>query len=281
MSSFSRFKDFNQKRGMINQETNSKFIVKGYPSILITNAATNDEIQASVVNRQEKDMAYIYTHKENPIEVGSVWGAKGLNWLISEEIIIIKDVSWHKYTAFLCNVQVNGLWGYFISPEKSSINVALREEVLLQSQQKPILVLGKDILDIGDKFTIKNRAWMVREKDDFDMNGITYYSLVATTISKDSTYQKEEDTELKPQIPDVVPFAARDEYKLFIPDSEITLPTFEGYFTSESKAVKITKLSLKEVRFIIPFGIDEVKVYVRSNPNDPEQIAQYIYRKAV
>ena len=72
MSSFSRFKDINQKRGMINQETNTQFIVKGYPSILITNATTNDEIAASVVNRQEKDMAYIYTHKDNPIDVGSV-----------------------------------------------------------------------------------------------------------------------------------------------------------------------------------------------------------------
>ena len=60
--------------------------------------------------------------------------------------------------AFLCNVEVNGLWGYFLSPEKTHINVALREEVLLQSQQKPILVLGKDVLGIGDKFSIKGRA---------------------------------------------------------------------------------------------------------------------------
>ena len=109
MSSFSRFQDINQKRGIANQQTSSGFIMKGYPSISIKNAVTNEEQDACVVNRQEKDLAYIYTHLNKPIEVGSVWGAKGLKWLISEEIIIIKDVNWHKYTAFLCNVEVNGL----------------------------------------------------------------------------------------------------------------------------------------------------------------------------
>ena len=72
MSSFSRFQDINQKRGMANQQTNSGFILKGYPSILIKNVVTNEELSASVVNRQEKDLAYIYTHVKQPIEVGSV-----------------------------------------------------------------------------------------------------------------------------------------------------------------------------------------------------------------
>jgi hypothetical protein len=58
----------------------------------------------------------------------------------------------------LCNVEINGLWGYFLSAEKSYIRVALKEDVVLQSQQKPILVLGKDILNINDKFMIKDRA---------------------------------------------------------------------------------------------------------------------------
>ena len=72
MSSFSRFQDINQKRGIANQETNASFIIKGYPSISIKNAQTGEEQPASVVNRQEKDLAYIYTHINQPIEVGSV-----------------------------------------------------------------------------------------------------------------------------------------------------------------------------------------------------------------
>ena len=158
MSSFSRFQDINQKRGIANKETNTSFILKGYPSIFIQNAVTGEKTAASVVSRQEKDLAYIYTHINNPIAVGSVWGAKGLKWLISEEIVIIKDVNWHKYVAFLCNVQVNNVWGYFISPEKKYIGVELNEKVLLNSKQQPVLVLGQDLLNIGDKFAIKDRA---------------------------------------------------------------------------------------------------------------------------
>ena len=280
MSSFSRFKDINQKRGMINQETNTQFIVKGYPSILITNATTNDEIAASVVNRQEKDMAYIYTHKDNPIDVGSVWGAKGLKWLISEEIVIIKDVSWRKYAAFLCNVQVDNLWGYFISPEKGRINVSLQQEVLLQSEQKPLLVLGKDILTIGDKFRIKDRAWMVQEKDNLDDN-VTYYTLVATTMSKEADeYQKESDVVVKPETGEVN--AVVDEiYYTFMPNKEIVLQTYGGYFKSDSNAVKIISLTEHEVRFKIPFGIDQVNIYVRESEYNPDYLLEYTYRKAV
>ena len=48
--------------------------MNGYPSIFITNK--NDEkIQACVVNKQEKDMAYIFTQntdQEDILPIGSV-----------------------------------------------------------------------------------------------------------------------------------------------------------------------------------------------------------------
>ena len=276
MSSFSRFQDINQKRGMANQQTNSGFILKGYPSILIKNAATNEELSASVVNRQEKDLAYIYTHIKQPIEVGSVWEAKGLKWLVSEEIVVIKDVSWRKYVAFLCNVQVNGHWGYFISSEKSRINVELQKEILLQSQNKPMLILGKDLLGIGDKFKIKDKAWMVQEKDNLDDN-ITYYTLVATTMSKTASdnYQKENDIVIKPEVDKND--TTSGEYNTFIPNEELTLGTYNGYFKSESSAVKIISLTADEVKFTIPFGVNEVNIYVKDSNN----IIKYKYRKEV
>lgn len=261
MSSFSRFQDINQKRGIANQETNASFIIKGYPSISIKNAQTGEEQPASVVNRQEKDLAYIYTHINQPIEVGSVWGAKELKWLISEEIVIIKNVAWHKYVAFLCNVEVDGFWGYFKSPEKTYINVVLQEKELLQSQQKPILVLGQDIFSIGDKFKIKDRAWMIQEKDNFDQNGVVYYSLTPTTISKDVTntdlsVKSKESVEVTPKI------KSPSEYG-FIPNKSITLPTRDFYFKSSVNGVQIISLLENEVTFKIPFGIDKVLIYTK------------------
>lgn len=268
MSSFSRFQDINQKRGIANKKTNASFIFKGYPTISILNAS-GEEVTASVVNRQEKDLAYIFTHIDNALTVGSVWGAKGLHWLISEEIVSIKEVAWHKYAAILCNVEVNGLWGYFLSPEKSYINVVLREEVLLQSQQKPILVLGQDALSINDKFIIKDRAWMVQEKDNFDNTGITYYSLCATTISKEETGAQIQSSQRQSfEIPLVT-----DKTK-FLPNRKIVFSTEFGYFKTNKK-VQIHSLTETEVVFSIPNGIQTCEIQVQENNN----IVSYLLKK--
>lgn len=83
MSSFSRFQKINQSRGTTaNRKTNTSFVMSGYPSIFIT-GTDGSEIQACVVNKQEKDMAYIYTQNVEQINdilpIGSTWGAKGLH----------------------------------------------------------------------------------------------------------------------------------------------------------------------------------------------------------
>ena len=104
MTSFSRFQERNKKRTVAQNKLNTSFIFKGYPSTEIGSA--DRKIQASVVNKQEKDYAYVFTQTQDELAIGSVWTAKNLHLLITEEITIIKDVNWHKYHALLCNVQI-------------------------------------------------------------------------------------------------------------------------------------------------------------------------------
>ena len=250
MSSFSRFQDINQKRGIANQKTNSSFIFNGYPTISIL-GTSGDEVTASVVNRQEKDLAYIYTHIDQELPVGSVWSAKGLHWLISEEIVIIKDVSWHKYEAILCNVEINGLWGYFRSPEESYINTVLKQDVVVQSQQKPILVLGEDVLSIGERFEVRGRGWMVQEKDNFDTAGITYYSLRASTLSK----AEESDVDFE-----IETVQHRNNSMKLISGEKASFITEHGYFSTNCSRVEIVNRTKTQIDAIIPFGITELEV---------------------
>ena len=91
MTSFSRFQERNRKRTVANNQLNTSFILKGYPSTTITNT-DGRKINAAVVNKQEKDFAYIFTNTADNLSIGSVWSTKGLNFLITEEIISIKDV---------------------------------------------------------------------------------------------------------------------------------------------------------------------------------------------
>ena len=83
MNSFSRFRDKNQKRTVANQDVNKQFVFNAYNTIVLTEvndtSAVANTVTASVVNLQEKDLAYIYTEFSNPLDLGSVWSAKNLN----------------------------------------------------------------------------------------------------------------------------------------------------------------------------------------------------------
>ena len=270
MTSFSRFQERNKKRTVAQNKLNTSFIFKGYPSIEIQGSA-DQKIQASIVNKQEKDYAYVFTQTQDELEIGSVWAAKNLHLLITEEITIIKDVDWHKYHALLCNVQIDNHWGYFKGPEKSFLDVVLEKEVIWESPQKPVLVLPENVLNFRDKIVIKGRAWLIQEYDAISTPGLVYYSLKPTTISKevaaentgkDIYVEKHEEPTIN-----VIenPISLLSEASVFhiSPNVPITLSTEDGYFKTTNKNLKIQKRTASMVVFSIPFGISEVAVEVK------------------
>ena len=277
MSSFSRFQEINQKRGIANQKTNGSFVLKGYPSISIMDASNNEiSVLASVVNKQEKDMAYVYTLLDNPLPIGSVWTAKGLHWLISEEIVIIKDVNWHKYIGIICNVEIDGIWGYFIGPEKTHIDVQLKESFLLQSKQEPVLVMPEGFLKIGDKIMIKERGWLVQEEDSISTKGVSYYSLVPTSMSKDIIeLNKEEDIFIEEYSPVGVVSKEPQEGVIYVsPNEEIHLATQKGFINTEAQ-INIVAITANEVVFTLPYGVSEANIRVKENSQEKEYVFKH------
>ena len=270
MNSFSRFQQRNKKRIVAQDKLNTRFIFNGYPSIEIKGSA-DQKVQAAVVNKQEQDYAYILTSTSDNLPIGSVWAAKNLNLLITEEITIIKDVNWRKYHALLCNVQIDNHWGFFKGPAKSFVNVSLEKETVWESTQKPVLVLPEDILDFRDKIVIKNRAWLIQECDAISTPGLVYYSLQPTTVSKevaaenagkDTYIEKYEEKE-----PTIVeePIQTRSINGHFVVSANqpITLFTEDGYFKPENKNIKVQKRTSSTIVFTIPFGIEEARVEVK------------------
>lgn len=266
MSNFDRFKERNKIRANATVRSNSTFIFKGYNSTLIKNGTS--ELQAAVVNQQEKDSAYIYTQLNDHLQIGSCWEAKTLHFLITEEIITIKDVEWHKYLAVLCNINLDGIWGRFIGPEEKYVATALKQDILLTSQQKPIIILPSNTLNFGDKVIIKNRPWLVQEYDNISTPGITYYSLSATTVSnhvaeenqgKDFYIERANNTEF------LVNEDIKQENEVIKigHNMNITLATENGYFKYDNANIKVLSRKEKEVIFNLPFGVDKVNINVQ------------------
>lgn len=253
-NSFDRFQDKMKRRTAAINTYNTQFLANGYPSIIIKSG--DKEIQAVVVNKQEKDIAYIYTDLKNPLDIGSVWEAKSLHLLVLEEIVIIKNVQWRKYTASICNVQVDGEWGYFKSPQKASLDLAF-DKTTLESTMHPLLAISSK-LNFRDKIIINGRPWIVVEWDNITSNGVTYYSLEPTTIAKPQiglSLLKEEDDKEK----EIDDFSLIEEPKIYLvnPNTEISLSTEFGYFRS-NKNIEVVKRTKNLVTFVIPFGVKEV-----------------------
>ena len=270
MTSFSRFQERNKKRTVAQNQFNTNFIFKGYPSIEIKGSA-DQKIQASVVNKQEKDYAYVFTQTQDELAIGSIWTAKNLNLLITEEITIIKDVNWHKYHALLCNVQIGDHWGYFKGPEKSFLDVILEKDVVLESPQKPVLVLPEHVLDFRDKIVIKGRAWLIQEYDAISTPGLVYYSLKPTTISKETVEDNVGKDIYVEKHEEITPTILKGDTQTLGLDSEIlisanqtlTLQTENGHFKTNNKNLKIQKRTSKEVVFTIPFGTTSFTIEIQ------------------
>ena len=267
MTSFSRFQERNKKRTVANNKLNTSFIFKGYPSIEIKGSA-DQRIQASVVNKQEKDYAYVFTQTQDELAIGSIWTAKNLNLLITEEITIIKDVNWHKYHALLCNVQIDNHWGYFKGPEKSFLDVSLERETVWESPQKPILVLPTDVLNFRDKVVIGGRAWIVQEFDSISTPGLVYYSLKPSTISKEESQSRSISSAIERYEKPVVvieekPREVSGNNYVVSANMPITIETQDGHFKINNKNVKIQKRTETQIVFVIPFGIKEVEIEIK------------------
>lgn len=276
MNSFERFKNRNSKRMEATDRQNTRFIFQGYPSTLLTNVEKQEEsvitttVQAAVVNQQEKDQAYIYTLRDDTLNCGSIWGAKTLHWIIVEEIITIKDVDWHKYLAYLCNIEVEDTWGYFKGPEKNYVNIKNEQGASLESLQKPVLVLPEGILGFEDKIVINQRPWLIQEWDAISSPGLVYYSLRATTISKDvAEKHKDEKVYIERAHQDVEEIIIEPEQQpvtnVFEISNEvdITLATENGYFEYDNRQIKIKKRSANQVVFCLPFGVEKVNVQIK------------------
>ena len=267
-TSFDRFKQRNKLRVSATDKGNAAFVLSGYNSTTIE--GENTFYSAAVVNDQENDKAYIYTQLMDQLDVGSVWSVKGLHFLITEELITIKDVQWHKYAAALCNVQIGDYWGKFSTSK--NISTSIKEKSVVISLQHPLLVLPSGVVDYHDVIIIKGRPWMVQEYDSITDPGITYYSLVASTASKDA---------IDPVIRHIDNYDLdKNSYESGVytvsANTPITIPTEEGYFKYDKSVLQILARTTTSIIFQLPFGLDMVTVQTKQDG----QVISSIYKRA-
>lgn len=265
-SSFDYFKRRNAYAKNYAANYNTRFVFEGMPSVEI-NLENDIIMRACVVNKQEKDMAYVYTLEYEPLPIGTVFIAKGLHFLVIEEITIMQNVRFHKYIALLCNTEFDEWdWGYFKGTEESYINLALKEDLAAMSQQHPILVAKQGRFDINDKIKVNGRPWLIIESDTISNATIGYYSLKSTTMSKEDLEKEDDLEELSPTVDE-------DNATKVTPLQTIVASTENGYFKCSQKILNL-KITSNLISFTVPFGVQDFSIKVMEH----DEVKTYNYK---
>jgi hypothetical protein len=130
------------------------------------------------------------------------------------------------------------------------INTTIKDNHVEVSEAKPIAILPRNSHTVSDILMINNRPWLVIERDDFSTDGITYYSLQATTVGK-----AVDDSSLLP--PETINPSVIQVHGLDV----ITVSTEDAYFSSNKK-FDVTR-TLNSIEFRVPFGYSDFYIQVK------------------
>lgn len=157
---------------------------------------------------------------------------------------------------------------YFYGPGKSKISVNLQHNTFLLSSQSPVLVVPDGYFSYGDKIKIGGRAWLIQEYDNITDPGISYCTLVETTMSKGTVYEAASSNNPYSNIDgsedaEEIELGERLETDptYVLPGKEITLELVNGkYSTSNPKAIKIIKRTGTSLVFTINHNVDLIEI---------------------
>lgn len=252
MSNFDNFKKTQEINGVAKQKIAAKFILEGDTATVIEIENKQYNVAMSYLNKEDNDKAYVYIEKPDNLAIGSqfYWRKENLYFIVMDIQKNVAYTAYNKYLAYECNVEIGNIWCYFDT--NHYINTEKKRDLIEISQAKPVLIACGDPWAIKDKIIIKNRPWLIIEKDNYSTDGVTYYSLEATTMDKtvaNTTLLTSAMTSSSEEINNV---KAMDI---------ITLATTNGFVKCDSSAVKFERTK-NSIKFKVPFGLNEFTVTV-------------------
>jgi hypothetical protein len=256
-NTFDKFRALQTSNKHSNDAVAVQFITRGFPSLQILDLNTNKYIGAALIynNSEFRHGANVFVKDEDRLVVGGTYELEvdQDKLLIIDEDFIAKSLTFSKYLAVVCNVQIDEKnWAYFRSQNLTSMNVGLKSSVEL-STQKPLLIAKIGLLQINDIVLVNERPFKIVETNEGSNINVGYYILQPTTAPKDS---EEVPNETLPE---------QDETILeVLPLQLLVVQTQDGYFSS---SINLDNLNIQanQVSFVVPVDAMQFSIQVKSN----------------
>lgn len=271
------FKSVQNKRKTYYDNRSAAFILEGKLSQDIIHKRLNKTIKSALVfdSKEGPDEVIVYSLLSDDLLKADYFVFDNVNYLVYENIKLTdKDVNYKKQKAVECNVSfthnnVNYI-AYFTTRVRNTTDVpVLSGKEVLQPNEKPLIILPtSNALDIGENVVIGGKPWKINGYDNITNQSITYLYLergYEPTVG--AIPEKEESITIIENEALVDQGAAQVG-----PESTISLRpmveytfTTEGAYFSSTPRVEVISRSLSQVKFKVPYGIEEVTISTKSS----------------
>ena len=229
----------------------SAFIVEGTSAVTIYNVRLHTIQQAAIIitDKEGPDTSLVYTYKKRALESellkGDYYTWNNNTYFVYEDVPIVLEGKYKKQRSYQCNVTVecgdNCCGGYFVSSLAKYMDITLQSNLNIADNDKPILILPDcDWVKNGTQVVIQNKPYKIIAVDNITNNRIAYCSL---------------DRDFLNRFDD----AASELENALIAGLEQELSIENGVFETNYK-VEIVSKTIDRVKFIIPYGLNELTV---------------------
>jgi hypothetical protein len=191
------------------------------------------------------------------------------------------DITYKKQKAVECNVSFNidnkVFIGYFLSSLRRKDNPDFEGRQLLMPDEMPILILPtNNDITINTHFEIEGKYWNVVEYDNISNKGITYYYIERyfKEVKPNETIEEETIPEIIENEELIAQEVTEDEFALR-QMVEYVFSTEDAYFAA-TPAVEIISRQAVQIKFKIPFGIEEIVISTKINGTIVDKIYKVV-----
>lgn len=227
---FDRMERLNAVKKQCEKNKTSYFVEHGESSTEVLNQRLGENQIVNIVMNDHDggDDAFVFSLLTTDLQVGDYLTWKDTTeFMIYEQVSVIKEVDYNKFKAYECNVRVNDSFGaHLISSRTSAKDITMSNQFETSKLLFTLVCPISKGLEIDGSIKIDNQLWDIVDADTTSKSGIGFYYIERGTNTMRS-----------------IGAMPKDKESVVYSGMKLTIPTENGYYTTQDKVELINRES--------------------------------------